>query len=203
MTVAPNPLVDLTNVADACAYLTSVGVAVPANSDTLQLLITAVSQQIQSWTARKFISQSYSTVLSGRGGCRLYLRNTPISAVASLSVNGLAISAAASWGQFGYIFDETTVSLAGYEFCRGVGNISISYTAGYDPIPADVVLACQMGLAAVLSSEIRDPLLSKWRAGDTEQDFAVSPQLLLAISKICISGPVTSMLSSYQRVAPA
>jgi hypothetical protein len=47
-----------------------------------------------------------------------------------------------SVNQVGYFFDATSVILRGTPFQRGIANVIIEYTAGYDPIPGDIQQAC-------------------------------------------------------------
>jgi hypothetical protein len=64
-----------------------------------------------------------------------------VSAVTSLTIDGLTIPPAVGQG-IGYLFDDTTIYLRGYTFCRDVQNVAVTYTAGYAPVPGDVAQAC-------------------------------------------------------------
>lgn len=129
---------DLCALADVKAFL---GITTSANDAVLSKLITNVSAAIESFCNRTFASASYTENRNGLGGNRLFLANGPVSAVASVAVDGQAIPAAVGTGD-GFLFDETTVYLRGYCFNRGVQNVAVSYTAGFAAVPADVAQAC-------------------------------------------------------------
>ena len=105
---------DMAALADVKAFLS----ITDPNSDTiLGSLITGVSSLIQDLTDDPFLSASYDWITSGWGGRAMPLPLGPVSAVASVS---------------------------GYEFCRGVQNVEVVYTAGYanqEALPMDLQMA--------------------------------------------------------------
>src|SRR4051812_31512044 len=141
-------LVDLVSSSEATAYLTAMGQAAPANLD---VIITGVSAVMQEYASRRFVSQPYSVVVNGQGGSLLSLPNFPITAVSAFAVDGVAWQAAQTPTQRGYVFSETQIGLRGGIICRGFQNVSVTYTAGYSPVPADLKLACNEGIAAVVA----------------------------------------------------
>lgn len=74
---------------------------------------------------------------SGYGTDILSLRDSPITAVSLLTVNGVEIVASVA-GAAGYYFERESIYLIGYYFTRGRKNIVVNYTAGYTTIPADI-----------------------------------------------------------------
>jgi hypothetical protein len=85
------------------------------------------------------LTADYTEALDGHGTARIQLANFPITAVASLSVDGVVIPPASGPPYaLGYVFNDTMVSLYGFKFCRGYGNVQIAYTAGYASVPADI-----------------------------------------------------------------
>jgi hypothetical protein len=138
MSVSPGPA-DLTTIADVSAYL---GQDPAQDSDLLQTLVTAVSAFIQSWTGCGFASASYSETRDGTGRDILAFANGPLSAVASLTIDNIAIPASPGWPKAGYSFDQSSLYLTGYRFVQGRRNVQIIYTAGYAATPADVAQAC-------------------------------------------------------------
>lgn len=192
-----DPLIDLTTVQAATAYLQAAGLPVPAD---LEDLITGVSAEMQSFASRNFVSQPYSVTLSGQGGDRLNLPNTPISSVESVAVDGLNIPSAGNPTSFGFVFSETQILLRGYRFCRGVQNIQIAYTAGYTPVPADIARAANEGILAVAAAlDAGDPRAISLKAGGSAITFARdSGELAL----ICLTPNVTRVLNQRLRTAP-
>ena len=95
---------DLTTVAAVNAILAQ---APTADAALIQIEITAYSQNILTRTGRSFLSgvRSYSERYNGNGSAELPVRNYPILAVSSVSVNGIAIPASPDYRQSGYVID--------------------------------------------------------------------------------------------------
>lgn len=109
-------------------------------------LITAVSRHVLTRTGRRSLNgpASYTDTYAGTGGRQLFLRDSPVTAVASVTVWGVAVPASADGIAAGYVFDDvslwlvpgTTVGLPparvlDSRWPRGVRNIVVTYTAGY------------------------------------------------------------------------
>jgi len=142
---------DLTTLADVKAWLQTGQNPFPATDDVLiQRLITAASQFIQSWLNRQIAVADWLEVRDGTGGQLMVLANSPVTAVLSLTIDGLAIPPAPTEGGFdaGYSFTPTELALRGYVFTRRPQNVIVTYTAGYAAAPPDIAqaateLACQ------------------------------------------------------------
>jgi hypothetical protein len=137
---------DLTTLTNAKAWL---GINASTDDVLLARLITAVSGFVQRWLNRNIASQSYTEHRDGMGygeGRRvMVLANYPVTAISSLTVDGIAIPASPDNGdlQAGYGFDDGSIWLSassayassfwpnGYQFARGRRNVVVSYTAGY------------------------------------------------------------------------
>ena len=190
MALNPDPS-DLTTVANLEAWmgLTNVQAPVP---DQLQRLITATSGWIQNYISRTIRNLSYNETRDGTGGTRLVLRNVPVTAVASVVINGQTIPPSPGYGQPGYIFSETAIVLRGYTFTMDSGNVQISYTAGYATTPGEMEQAC-LELCSLRWKE-RDRIghASKTINGETVT-FIVAD----------MPESVKTMLSQYNNVVPA
>jgi hypothetical protein len=116
---------------------------------------------------------SWSEVYDGSDTNRLFLRNRPVVSVSSLQVNGIPIAASPAWPTQGYVIDGSRRSIsmrggifgwpnmmysswqagpyhafAGAKgFPRGLQNVSITYAAGYNVTPADVVQCANIVVA--------------------------------------------------------
>jgi hypothetical protein len=136
---------DLTTLADVKAWLQTGQNPFPATDDTLlQRLITAASQFIQSWLNRQIAAADWQELRDGTGGQLMVLANSPVAAVLSLTIDGLAIPPATTDGGFdaGYTFTPTELALRGYVFTRRPQNVIVTYTAGYPTSPPDIAQAC-------------------------------------------------------------
>jgi hypothetical protein len=123
-----------------------------ADDALLARLVSAASAAILGEIERDIFSQNYTEIRDGHGGQRLVLKNTPVTAVASVKVDGVSIPPAATGINTGYRFTTTAVTLNGYSFTRGLGNVEIAYTAGYAAAPQDLEQIC-IDLAALLYKE--------------------------------------------------
>jgi hypothetical protein len=130
-------------------------------------LITAASGFIRTWCDRDFVSQSYTDTLDGKGAARMPLPNTPITAVASLAIDGNVIPPGDPVSTPGYFFTSTMLCLNGYRFSRGMANVVVSYTAGFATVPPELEQAC-IELVAFRYRELdRIGVASKGMAGET------------------------------------
>lgn len=108
----------------------------------LTRMIDAASATIELFCGRTFVSQSYTETKDGTGQRKMTLRNVPVTAVASVTVNGQPISARPEVQGNGYTFDAYGVRLTGYAFTVGLDNVRVVYTAGFAAVPPDVDMAC-------------------------------------------------------------
>jgi hypothetical protein len=180
---------DLTTLATTKAWL---GIPTGTTEDTLlNRLITAASGFIQSWLNRQLLSASYTETRDGHGGPTMVFANYPVTAVASVTVDGVAIPAAASVLANGYRFTGTMISLAGYLFTRGTGNVTLVYTAGYAAVPSEIEQACLELIGYKYKERDRIGHESKSLAGE----------VVTFITKD-MPEPVKAILKNYRKVAP-
>ena len=140
MSLTPDPS-DLTTVANLEGWLGLTNVQAPV-PDQLQRLVTATSAGIQAYISRIIRSQSYNETRAGTGGDRLVLKNTPVTAVSSVVVDGQTIPPSPGYGQPGYVFTDTAIILRGYTFTMDSFNVQVSYTAGFPSTPTEIEQAC-------------------------------------------------------------
>lgn len=186
---------DLTTLADLKAWLQTGQDAFPDTDDALLTrLITAASQFIQSWLRRQIAPGDWQEVRDGDGGQRLAFANFPVSAVLSLSIDGIAIPPAPSDGGYGagYVFTPTELALRGYIFTRRAQNVIISYTAGYAATPPDIAQAT-IELVAMR-------YLERTHIGEVSR--ALGGAETVSYSTQDMSDDVKLALSQYRIVAP-
>jgi gp6-like head-tail connector protein len=187
---------DLTTLDDVKAWLRTGQDAFPDTDDPLLTrLITAASQLIQSWLRRQIAPGDWQEVRDGTGGQRLAFANFPVSAVLSLSIDGIDIPPAPSDGGFGsgYVFTEIELALRGYIFTRRAQNVIISYTAGYPVTPPDIAQAT-IELVAMR-------YLERTHIGEVSR--ALGGAETVSYSTQDMSDDVKLALSQYRVVSPA
>jgi hypothetical protein len=212
MAVPANPAIDLTTVADAAAWLTSMNVGVPTG-DALQQIITAMSSSIQAWLGRNLISASYTQTFDGKNTDRIALPNSPITAVASLTIDGVAIPASTGALNPGFVFSTAQepppapwLLLRCYRFCKGIQNVTVSYTAGYasDAIPAAIAQACREAMTALTQVAAREPGLIKEKVGGLEESYSSPvPTANSSLDQFILTPTITLALQPFRRVIPA
>lgn len=114
------------------------------DDNLLQRLITQVSGLIYSYLQRpSFVKTTYTDVRNGSGTRRVWLENWPVIAVSSVMIGNTTVPQAPNappLTQAGWYLtpwdglppgDMQTVDLCFYDFCKGLANVAINYTAGY------------------------------------------------------------------------
>ena len=133
-------MADLTTLADVKEYL-DIEADDNAYDSLIQRLITASSSQVETYCNRVFETQDYSESYDGNASDILFMNNTPIVSVTSLSIEGEGLDP----DEF-KVYDDYVRLVSGL-FTPGQLNVSVQYSAGYyDPQtespPADVEDAC-------------------------------------------------------------
>lgn len=133
-------MADLITTAELTAAVPSL-----ATRSDLAALVSAASQAVERYCGRTFERATLTETHDGRNRSRLWLRRRPIVSVASVTINGTALDNTTSDA---WVFHPATGELRrgnGHEaeqfaawFPWGLQNIVVTYTGGYNPIPADV-----------------------------------------------------------------
>lgn len=179
---------DLTTLANAKQWL---GVTGTTDDALLTRLITAVSAWVVGYLNRSVVSAIYTETHNGNGGDRLLLPNTPITAVTSLSIDGLTILPQTGVGTSGFTFDDSGIYLNGYIFSQAKANVVVTYTAGYATVPLDIEQA------AIELVEYRYTAKSH----PHQKSVGIAQQTTAFITQD-VPDYIKSMLSNYRRVAP-
>jgi hypothetical protein len=186
---------DLCALVDVTAWLQTGQNPFPSVDDALLTrLITAASQFIQTWLQRQIAVSDWIEIRDGNGGQRLAFANFPVSAVLSLSIDGLDIPTAPSDGGFGagYVFSPTELALRGYVFSRRAQNVVVTYTAGYASVPPDIAQAC----IELVAQRYRE----RTRIGEVSK--ALMSGETVTFSQKDMSDDAKTLLTQYQAVAP-
>lgn len=109
-----------------------------SSKDTLiSMLIIGVSGEVERWCKRKFKRQTYTNeVYDGTGTANLYLKNTPIVAGQTLTLQRrTSVLNEDEWEdvdtELYYIDHEAGRIVMPTEFAEGKQNYRVTYTAGY------------------------------------------------------------------------
>jgi len=180
------PLVDLATLDDVKGYL---GVSqVSANDDPLlKRLITSASAYIRNYTTNDITTQTVTEWRKGNGRTNMALRNTPITDVASVTINGISVPNAmddVEWAT-GYIYDSNFLYLRGFIFEKGMRNVKVVYTGGYADPPVDIVQACCEIVALIYRRRSWIGQSSKGMAGETTSFIQkeVAPETLATLKR--------------------
>jgi hypothetical protein len=158
----------------------------------LTLLITAVSDAVERYCSRCFALQSYTETRDGTGGVRLSTREKPVTAVASVTIDGVAVPASAGAPQSGYLFSETAITLIGWRFRRGLSNVALAYTAGYATIPTSLAQAANEWVAYVYREKSRIGMVSETAGPGQTTSYLVRD----------MPPRVATLLAPFKRVVP-
>ncbi len=189
---------DLTTLADVKAWLQTGQSAFPPTDDALlSRLITAASQYIQTWLNRQIALCDYVEVRDGTGGQRLQFACFPVSAVQSVTIDGITIPPAPPSGPntgltAGYMFSPTQLAVRGYYFAPRAHNVVITYTAGYAATPPEIAQAC-IELVALRYRE-------RMRVGEVSKSLGVGETVTYAQKDM--SSSIMTLLQQYRAVAP-
>jgi len=194
----------------SAAALTWLGLS--GDDGTVAALISAASTAIQKFIGYQIASATYTQVFNGNGSKRLLLSSRPVTAVSSVTVDTIPVPLSVP-PQPGFLFDNKFVYLSGggyfgagvivREFYRGVQNVTVSYTAGYANVPADIAQACLMWIASLHAAfELgADASVKMLRAGDTQMEFGNAITALQGGQTILMPPATAALLLPYRRVA--
>ncbi len=159
-------------LADLKTYL---GISSASADAELQRMLDIASVMVEQYCERTFLTATYTVKRSGHNTDLLLLKNTPITAISALYIDGTAV-AASSDGLLvpGFVFDATGEPpgvwlVGGQLFTQGRKNISITYTAGYGSgaIPMDIQHATIEIAAQTMREKDWIGYSSKTLAGET------------------------------------
>jgi hypothetical protein len=175
----PTNPIDLTTLTAVKKWAT---VAAAGDDQEIQDCITAFSSWVLTRTGRgpqdgsipsasPFVTPvSYTENYDGNGSDKMFLRNSPIQSVTTLTINGVVIPLSAAWNQTGYVitgdkkaialrngngggnapsFTTTTFGgwMLGRYFIRGIQNVNVVYSAGYAGVPFDLEMCARKVVA--------------------------------------------------------
>lgn len=130
-------------------YKNYVGITSPNSDATIDALIPKISEFVKTYCRRTFVdyvSDAKVETTNGGYGANIYLKEGPIIAVSSVDYSSDYGQTYTSLTEFvDYVVDIendciTSLSSTG-EFTKAINGYQITYTAGYETLPADLKLA--------------------------------------------------------------
>ena len=147
-------------------------------------LLSSSSAFIESCCNRSFTVSEHVVELDGNGRSALMLPDYPIVSVESVEVNGRAVNK-------GFRAVDYLIVLNADVFPKGLRNVKITYTAGFEAIPADLQHACMELVGLRYKERDRIGEQSKSLAGETVSFFIRD-----------LSPTAQSVVNQYKRVVP-
>jgi len=185
---------DLTTLAAVAAWLEQEPGQGDLIVDTDGLLIgeviSGVSADFERETGRRFALEQHDETYDGRGATRMFVRNSPIVSVASVTIDGRVIPAGNSTSP-GWYHDGKRVLLTGWRFSPGAANVGIVYQGGFETIPRDLAMAA----TRMVAIEFR----ARAHLGLASQSMAQQNTMYLHEA---IPVEVERVLARYRRVVP-
>jgi hypothetical protein len=180
-------MADLTTLANVKGWL---GVTATTDDALLTRLISAASDYVQKWLNRTIAEQPYTETRDGTGGYVMMFANYPVSAVSSLTIDGVTIPAAGNAQGSGYLFSANKLVLVGgYQFTRGLQNVVVSYTAGFATTPNEIEQATIELISLRYKERDRIGQISKAIGGET-----------VTFSQKDLSDAIQTTLTNYKKV---
>ena len=190
-----------------------------ANSGMVTGFISQVSAVISSYVGYYLGTGTYTEEFSGNGRTRYYLSKIPLLSVSSIIIDE-SDNVDTITGTITYFRTYRSGKVELKDLVRSSGSISyrgfklgakhrITYTAGYDPIPDDVKLACMMLIShMVLAAEAGTPGtdaanlmgwgFSKYREQYGTDQLKYAQQSQMGMGANDLPGPIANILRKYK-----
>lgn len=153
-------------------------------------IIERVSEEFRTEMGREILTTEYTEVRDGTGTTMLQLSAYPVLSVSSLQL-GWPTNRTTLTAQTDYLYTRYGVRLVWGIFPMGVGNVSITYTAGFPAYPKDIVGACAVATVYRYKQADRIGQNSK-TAGEQTYQYITSP----------FPSDVQKTLNQYKKLVP-
>lgn len=191
-------MADLITLAQAGNWLNLSSVQYTADVN-LPGMISAFSEFFLTLIGRNTILEgTYTERRNGTGTHILGLINTPIVSVSSLIISNITVAASPDGVQPGYVADQYSIQLLGGAwtgtispangyppvFLKGIGNVFVTYVAGYATAPLDVQ-QCVMEMVG-WAYKYKDRIGMSSQTQPQTFVSAYSQQPLSPMAKLCV-----------------
>lgn len=192
-------------VDDATEDLTGQNILSDAQTANVIFGVDAISRQIMRHVSSDIKQATYTEVWDGAASDELVPTERPITALSSLrfAANGDFSAAQEVTSITGAaLFDKYVIKLRGFRLPTGRGAIRAVYTAGYDPVPADIAMALALQFQFIwrkMGSKTGDGMLglkSISKAVGAATESQVKDETIKASGLI---SEVIGLLQGYQR----
>lgn len=156
-------------------------------------LVTQISAFVESTLQRTVLTATHVETYRGTGGSRFQLRNWPVQSVTSIAWAGTAIDTQADpvGTAAGICTDGRSVILIGSRMPYNQP-VQVTYVAGYDAVPADLMLA--------VTELVGEAYTSRTHIGETSHSSG--GQTTVAFSREAMHQAVLARLQNYMPGAP-
>lgn len=133
-----------------------------SNDDALLTeLVASANAFVLSYIGRDIEAKDYVEKYNGTGSVGITLDNDPIISIAAVAVDGRSVPVSTGHDVPGYFFVDSQLVLRGSVFTRGKRNVDVSYRAGFDTVPADIMQAANYVAAQMYKRRDRIGVSSK------------------------------------------
>ena len=151
---------------DACKYQLDIPASETKYDAYLERLINSASQQIERYCNRRFVPWNYVEIFDGNSSDQQILSNFPV-----LAINEVCVDSSRVFGEDTIVtnyslVDGNVLQRIGSSWGSSQQSVRVSYTAGFEEIPADLEDAC------IMLVEIRYRLKNDRRLGRESQSKA-------------------------------
>jgi len=159
-----------------------------SKDELVKLYINIATDEIESYTGRRFEATDYTDVtFNGNGEKEILLPQYPIISITTLAKNG-AYNNTSDWEDLGtedYWWNEFGIVSGVCKFSEGVENYKATYRAGYETIPYDLQFACMQLVKNLLDGYTTgsDRQLERETLGDHTVVFAKTAESMMNFQK--------------------
>jgi hypothetical protein len=149
------------------AVKAAAGITVSDVDSLIHAFILRASAAVEKFCQRSLLSQVHTELRDGTGNTAMLLRESPVTAVTSVTIDGVLVPQAPAFGDAGWRLADRQIVLTGYRFARGQKNVELVYTAGDATVPPDVEGAVIETVQLMLERRKHVDVSSKSLAGET------------------------------------
>lgn len=156
--------------------------ALKTSGPVLEAIGSGVQAAVEQRIGRHLDVQDHTDVMDGNGKRTLFVPWDPVVSITSLTVNGAVVAvsdpAAPVYPQARVVLrDRNALTYSdGGIFPEGFGNVVIVYSAGYEEIPASLILGCVLWGAQIFKNRDRIGIASIGVAGQSTTFTADPPK---------------------------